>query len=51
MLLDMYRLLFESEEAAWDIAYASGAEEALQMMQGAPFDVVVSEVHLSGMSP
>ena len=50
MLLDMYRLLFESEEAAWDIAYASGAEEALQMMQGAPFDVVVSEVHLSGMS-
>ncbi len=50
LLLDMYRLLFESEEAAWDIAFASGAEEALQLMEQAPFDVVVSELHLSGMT-
>ena len=33
----------------WDISYASGGEEALEMMKIAPFDVVVSDMRMPGM--
>ena len=50
MLLEMYRLVFEQEKADWDIAFAPGAREALEMMEEEPFDVVISDMRMPGMS-
>ncbi len=50
MLLEMYRLVFEQDQDKWDIQFAPGAKEALAMMQEQPFDVVVSDMRMPGMS-
>ena len=50
MLLEMYRLVFESEQDRWDIQFAPGAKEALEMMEKEPFDVIVSDMRMPGMS-
>ena len=50
MLLEMYRLVFESEQEQWDIQFAQGAQEALEMMEKEPFDVIVSDMRMPGMS-
>lgn len=50
MLLEMYRLVFENEQDRWDIQFASGAQEALTMMEKEPFDVIVSDMRMPGMS-
>ena len=50
MLLEMYRLVFESDQERWDIQFAPGAKEALEMMEKAPFDVIVSDMRMPGMS-
>ena len=50
MLLEMYRLVFESDQERWDIHFAPGAKEALEMMEAQPFDVIVSDMRMPGMS-
>lgn len=50
MLLEIYRLVFEKDQERWDIQFASGAAEALAMMEKQPFDVVVSDMRMPGMS-
>ena len=50
MLLEMYRLVFESDQDRWDIQFAPGAMEALEMMEQQPFDVIVSDMRMPGMS-
>ena len=50
MLLEMYRLVFEQDQDRWDIQFASGAKEALEMMEREPFDVIVSDMRMPGMS-
>ena len=50
MLLEMYRLVFEQDQDRWDIQFAPGAKEALEMMEREPFDVIVSDMRMPGMS-
>ena len=50
MLLEMYRLVFEQDQDRWDIQFAPGAKEALEMMEPQPFDVIVSDMRMPGMS-
>ena len=50
MLLEMYRLVFEQDQDRWDIQFAPGAKEALEMMEKQPFDVIVSDMRMPGMS-
>jgi putative nucleotidyltransferase with HDIG domain len=50
MLLEMYRLVFEGDKDRWDIQFAPGAKEALALMEQQPFDVVVSDMRMPGMS-
>ena len=50
MLLEMYRMVFEKDQERWDIQFASNAQEALDMMEKQPFDVIVSDMRMPGMS-
>jgi putative nucleotidyltransferase with HDIG domain len=49
MLLDLYRLVFE-EEDGWEINFAPNGRDALNLMSGAPVDVLVSDMRMPGMS-
>src|SRR5450432_1690231 len=49
-LLKMYRLVFEQEQEEWEIAFANGAAEALELMETAPYDVIVSDMRMPGMN-
>ncbi len=49
-LLKMYRIVFEQEQSNWEIAFANGAVEALELMDKTPFDVVVSDMRMPGMT-
>jgi putative nucleotidyltransferase with HDIG domain len=48
--LGLYRVLFESDKTAWDVAFASDAASALQAMENTPSDVLVAKWHLPGMT-
>jgi len=50
MLLELYRLAFEEEGNEWDISFAPSGREALALMEGAPVDVLVSDMRMPGMS-
>jgi HD-like signal output (HDOD) protein len=50
LLLQMYAMMLGDEAGAWDVATAAGGEEALQRMAQDPFDVVVSDLRMPGMS-
>jgi HD-like signal output (HDOD) protein len=47
---DMYEILLTSEHERWDVATASSGEEALEMIERHPFDVVASDMRMDGMS-
>jgi HD-like signal output (HDOD) protein/ActR/RegA family two-component response regulator len=47
--LQMYAMMLEDEKARWEIVTASDARDALQMMERAPFDVVVSDLVMPRM--
>ena len=49
-LLEMYRLVFEQEQEDWDIGFAHGPRQALEMMEEHPFDVVISDMRMPEMS-
>ena len=48
VLEGLRRMLFEMEDR-WDMAFAQSGEDALTMMEEAPFDVVVSDIRMPGM--
>ncbi len=50
LLRQMYLLMLEQERDRWDVAAASNGPQALQAMQDAPFDVVVSDLNMPGMN-
>ena len=43
----MQRML-RGQQEAWEMAFASGGEAALAMLDASPFDVIVSDVRMSG---
>jgi len=49
-LLDLYRLAFEKEENQWDFEFTDNGSTALEMMESAPFDVVVTDMRMPKMS-
>lgn len=48
VLLGLKRML-RSMRKEWDMSYASGGVEALELMKAMPFDVVVSDMRMPGM--
>lgn len=48
-ILELYRLMSEGEDT-WDVSLASGGREALAMIKWQPFDVVVSDMRMPGMT-
>lgn len=50
MLRDMYKAMLSVESERWDVATAAGGAEALTLMEQRPFDVVVSDMRMEGMS-
>ena len=49
-LLDGLRRMFRSMRKTWEMDFASGPQEALTILEGAEFDVVVSDVRMPGMN-
>ncbi len=49
-LLDGLRRLLRSHRREWDMQFAEGGAQALEMLQEAPTDVVVSDMRMPGMS-
>jgi len=49
VLQGLQRML-RSMRQEWDMDFAGGGEEALRKMEGTPFDVVVSDMRMPGMS-
>ncbi len=48
-LLDALRVRLRPMRQKWEMTFVDGGELALQQMQQAPFDIVVSDVRMSGM--
>ncbi len=50
LMRDMYKALLAAEGNRWEVTTAESGSEALQLMQQRPFDVVVSDMRMDGMS-
>ncbi len=48
-ILDGMRLVLRPMRHQWDTSFASSGEEALRLMEGGNFDVIVSDVRMPGM--
>ena len=49
-MLELYRMLLTSERVRWEVRMAGGGAAALQLLATTRFDVVVSDLHMPGMS-
>ena len=49
-MLRVLRMGMRSMAAAWDMEYANSGEEALTLIQQNPFDVVVTDMRMSGIN-
>jgi putative nucleotidyltransferase with HDIG domain len=49
ILLQMYTTMLEEERDRWEVVTTHDGPQALQMMELAPFDVVVSDITVPGM--
>lgn len=49
-ILDGLKRMLHSQHSVWDMAFISSGEQALAAMEIAPFDVVVSDMMMPGMS-
>ena len=49
LLLQMYTMMLDDESDQWDVVVAADALEALRKMEGAAFDVIVTDLILPGM--
>ena len=48
-VLDGLENVFRKDRARWDVAYATGGEQALEEMARSPADIVVSDMRMPGM--
>ena len=48
--IDLYRALFESEEADWETVFASGGAEALSIMDSELCDVLIAKWRMPGIT-
>jgi CheY-like chemotaxis protein len=49
MILQGIQHSLRSMRAEWEVEFASGGAEALEMMERAPFDVVITDMRMPGM--
>jgi len=50
LLLEMYRMMLDDERDHWGVAACGDARQALELMENAHFDVVVSDMRLRDMN-
>jgi putative nucleotidyltransferase with HDIG domain len=48
-ILDGLQRMLRPQRHVWEMAFAPGGQAALQMMEAAPFDVIVSDMRMPGM--
>ncbi len=48
-ILQALRLMLHQRRREWDMAFASSGAEALEKMEHAPFDIVISDMRMQGM--
>jgi HD-like signal output (HDOD) protein/CheY-like chemotaxis protein len=48
-ILDGLRRMLRPQRHEWEMAFASGGEAALALMEASPFDVIVSDARMPGM--
>jgi putative nucleotidyltransferase with HDIG domain len=48
-ILDGLKRMLRPMRSEWEMAFASGGEAALSMLEAAPFDVIVSDMRMPGM--
>jgi putative nucleotidyltransferase with HDIG domain len=49
ILRQVYAMMLQGDEQAWEITTAASGEEALQLMASATFDIIVSDMRMPGM--
>ena len=49
-VLELFRLMFKAMGGDWEIYFANSGLEALAQMEKCPFDIVVSDMRMPGMS-
>lgn len=49
VLLQLYAMMLRGDGSDWEVATAASGEEALKLMEGTSFDVVVSDMRMPGM--
>jgi HD-like signal output (HDOD) protein len=48
-ILDGLRRMLRAQRFEWDMAFATGGEAALSLLEASPFDVVISDMRMPGM--
>jgi CheY-like chemotaxis protein len=50
LMTQLFVMMMEGERADWDVATAANGQQALQLMEKSPFEVVVSDMSMPGMT-
>src|SRR5262249_16009569 len=50
MVLRMLRIALSSMQGEWDTSFATSGEEALKLLANSPFDMIVSDMRMPGMT-
>ena len=50
LMIQLFVMMMDGESARWEVATAEDGARALQLMEASPFDVVVSDMNMPGMS-
>jgi HD-like signal output (HDOD) protein len=50
LMVDMFRLMFESMVDEWDLHFAKSGPEALALLEKTPCEVIVSDMRMPGMN-
>ncbi len=50
LILELIKFTVEAMKGQWEVSFATSAKQALELVQAGPFDAVVSDMRLPGMS-